>query len=1031
MSTTTGEPAVEPDVLDDGAEDSGGPEAIDPTRLQVTFVPSDGVPAAGAFALWGTHDLVATAASFGLPAGEHDPVRLVVPGDDGALGEQEVEARLVPVLPMVRVLAAMPTRDSWPAWRRPSDALASWSLASKLALEFVAEGHLLPYVRPGVRAGTAVGLWRAAPGADPRGDALAEAMPAAAHCLARRDGDPWEGRELLMAFLDAVADVCGRGGRRPGTDGRGRTPRRPWVESWVEALSGPDPVVGNLPFRPTDVAADVAEWAAPALERRTSSRARLAIRLHTPETAASTGGTDGAADGPAGVRDWRVDLQLQAVLDPRLLVEAAAVWDEPSGVVELDEDTRIEDAHEVLAAGIGTAADVYAPLRRALEQPRPDRLPVDVDEAAELLSVSEELGDAGIAIHLPPELDALGTGRLRLRLVVGEERSEYDEPLERGRVEAEPLGARRLSDFRYEIALGDDRLTLEEFREIVGVKRPVVRWRDQWIRLDAAEVAKIEKLAEKEGELSFADALAAALGGFWDDGDGAVEVVAKGEVEAFVHRLRNAERPGEPLIQGITADLRPYQERGIAWLQAMDNLGLGAVLADQMGLGKTLQGIGLMTGRSRRKPHLVVCPTSVVGNWEREINRFAPDVPVVRHHGPERIEDPREFLGGQIVVTTYAILRRDVEVLSGVDWDVVIFDEAQQIKNTASKGAKAARELRAGMRVAMTGTPVENRLAELWAILDVVNPGLLGTQRRFTRQFAVPIERWRDEEAAHRLRRLVAPFVLRRRKDDADVALSLPPKTELTVTCTLSREQATLYQAAVDDTFGPGGSQLGEGGIGRKGRILRLLTALKQICNHPAHYLGEDGPIPGRSGKLARATEILAEVVDSGERALVFTQFRKMGDLLQRHFAEALELPEVPFLHGGVPLAARDDMVRRFQEDEDAPPILLVSLRAGGTGLNLTRATQVVHFDRWWNPAVEDQATDRVHRIGQTKAVTVHRLVTAGTIEERIAALLESKRDLAESVVGSGEAWLTELGDDELLSLVQLNADDIDDEEAA
>ena len=1002
-----------------------GPAADE--RLQVTFVPSEGVPAAGAFALWGPEDLVAAGKAFDLPAGEADVVSLVIPGEDGTARPVEVACRLVPVLPMVRVLAAMPARDSFPAWKRPSDSLAAWSLASKFALEIVTAGNVIPMARAGVRAGTAIALWRAAPGADPRVEEFARTIPGAAHALALRDGDAWDPRELVLAFLDAVADVCGRGGRRPGTDGRGRTPRRPWIESWTEALGGPDPVVGNLPFRPTDLAADVADWASPLLERRASGRARVLLDLQTPETAAATG----AAEVQSGdAENWRILIKLQAMFDRDLVVSADEVWDEPTGVVEIGEDTRIEDAHEALAAGLDAAAEVYEPLRRSLDEPRPSELIVDVDEAATLLSVSEELGDAGVDVHLPPELDALGTGTLKLRLVVGGEQPDLDGPMELGRVEASPLGGRRLSDFRYEIALGGETISAKEFAEIVGVKRPIVRWRDQWIRIDAAEVARIEKLAGKEGELSFADALAAALGGFWDDGEGPVDVVAKGEIEDFVRRLRNAERPTEAVIRDIDIPLRDYQQRGVAWLQGMSGLGLGAVLADQMGLGKTAQGIALITSRTRRKPHLVVCPTSVVGNWEREINRFAPDVPVIRHHGPERIEDPREFMGGQVIVTTYAILRRDVEVLSGVEWDVVVFDEAQQIKNTASKGAKAARELKAGMRLAMTGTPIENRLAELWAILDVVNPGLLGTQRRFTQQFAVPIERWRDDSAAERLRRLVAPFVLRRRKDDPEVSLSLPAKTELDVACTLTREQATLYQAAVDDAFGSGPGGLGDGGIGRKGRILRLLTALKQICNHPAHFLGETDPLVNRSGKLARATELLGEVVASGDRALVFTQFRKMGDLLQTHFVNELDLPEVPFLHGGVPLGTRDDMVKRFQEDEDAPPILLVSLRAGGTGLNLTRATEVVHFDRWWNPAVEDQATDRVHRIGQDRPVTVHRLVTAGTIEERIAALLESKRTLAESVVGAGEAWLTELGDEELRSLVELNTDDIEDEAA-
>jgi SNF2 family DNA or RNA helicase len=411
-----------------------------------------------------------------------------------------------------------------------------------------------------------------------------------------------------------------------------------------------------------------------------------------------------------------------------------------------------------------------------------------------------------------------------------------------------------------------------------------------------------------------------------------------------------------------------------------------------------------------------VCPTSVVGNWEREIGRFAPGLPVVKHHGPERPNYRAAFTAGQVVVTSYALLRRDLDLLEDIRWDVVVLDEAQQIKNTASKGARAARALEARARIAMTGTPIENRLSELWAIIDVTNPGLLGSQRSFTERFGAPIERWRDEAAAARLRRLVAPFLMRRLKSDPDVAVDLPPKNEITVHCSLTREQASLYQAAVDDAFRGG---LGATTFERRGRILALLTALKQICNHPAQYLRDGGSLPGRSGKLARTTEILGEIVTSGDRAIVFTQYREMGKLLSRHLTEQLRLPDVPFLHGGVTLPERDAMVARFQEDDEASPIMLVSLRAGGTGLNLTRATEVIHYDRWWNPAVEAQATDRAHRIGQTRPVNVHTLVTSGTVEDRIAELLERKKALAE------------VDDDDLRALVALSEDDVEDEDDA
>ncbi|GAA4899642.1 helicase-like protein [Stackebrandtia albiflava] len=464
----------------------------------------------------------------------------------------------------------------------------------------------------------------------------------------------------------------------------------------------------------------------------------------------------------------------------------------------------------------------------------------------------------------------------------------------------------------------------------------------------------------------------------------------------------------------VSATLRPYQLEGVGWLRAIAAARTGGVLADDMGLGKTLQTIALLAGRPGDRPHLVVCPTSVVGNWARELHRFAPGLPVVRHHGTDRATGGA-FPAGSVVVTSYSLLLRDITMLADQDWDVAVMDEAQQIKNHTSQTAKAARRIPAAVRLALTGTPVENRLTELWSIMDYTNPGLLGTTKAFAKRFAEPVEQRGDTGAAGRLRELVAPYLLRRLK--ADVATDLPAKQESIVACSLTSEQASLYRTAVSRAWDTGFGA----GIERHGRILKLLTELKQICNHPAQHLKQDGPLRGRSGKLDRATEMLAEAVSEGAQSLVFTQYRVMGELLARHLAERLALPEVPFLHGGVRQPDRDVMVARFQNGDDPPPILIVSLKAGGTGLNLTAASHVLHYDRWWNPAVEDQATDRAHRIGQDKPVDVYKLVTGGTLEERIADLLERKRSIAEAITGTGEDWITRLDDAELRKLVLLS----------
>jgi SNF2 family DNA or RNA helicase len=369
------------------------------------------------------------------------------------------------------------------------------------------------------------------------------------------------------------------------------------------------------------------------------------------------------------------------------------------------------------------------------------------------------------------------------------------------------------------------------------------------------------------------------------------------------------------------------------------------------------------------------------------------------------------------VLTSYGLLRRDAELLAAVDWSVVALDEAQNIKNAASTSARAARALRASQRFALTGTPVENRLAELWSISEFLNPGLLGPLETFRRELALPIERHNSPQAAERLRRIIGPFVLRRLKSDKAIIADLPDKQEMTVACSLTREQATLYKAVVDEELRRIASSQG---VERRGRVLALLTFTKQICNHPAQYLSEKGPLQGRSGKLARLTEMLEEALAAGDKALVFTQFREMGERLLAHLSAELKV-EVLLLHGGTSKSKRDQMVERFQQDPRGPRIFVLSVKAGGTGLNLTAANHVFHYDRWWNPAVEDQATDRAYRIGQKGSVQVHKLMCAGTVEERVATLLEQKRELAARVVGSGEQWITELDHSALRELFSLS----------
>jgi SNF2 family DNA or RNA helicase len=528
-----------------------------------------------------------------------------------------------------------------------------------------------------------------------------------------------------------------------------------------------------------------------------------------------------------------------------------------------------------------------------------------------------------------------------------------------------------------------------------------------------------------EQETTVRDVVRMALGAA--KAPGAIDfagVRADGWVADFLDRLEGRgaveDLPPPPDFHG---QLRPYQGRGYSWLAFLGQWGLGACLADDMGLGKTVQTLALIQREWKPEggqPWLLICPTSVVGNWQKEAARFTPGLPVLVHHGLKRVRGEgfrKAAAASALVLSSYSLLHRDREALAKVPWAGVILDEAQNIKNPETKQAQAARALPGDVKIALTGTPVENHVGDLWSIMEFLNPGFLGSQASFKRNFFVPIQAHRDAEAVEQLRRLTGPFVLRRLKTDKSVIADLPEKMEMKVYCTLTKEQASLYEAVVRDA---GKAMDAADGIQWKGVVLATLSKLKQVCNHPAHFLGDNSSLPGRSGKLARLTEMLEEVLEAGDRALVFTQFSEMGGMIQRHLQETYGR-EVPFLHGEVSKARRDEMVERFQKGgEQGPRIFVLSLKAGGTGLNLTAANHVFHFDRWWNPAVENQATDRAFRIGQTKDVQVHKFLCVGTLEERIDDMIENKQALAGSVVGTGEAWLTELSTAELKELFAL-----------
>lgn len=922
-------------------------------RGEAVFVPGD-PPRTGVLALW---------AGAGLDeVGEPGEIGLVLPAANG-VRRRRLPARLVPIGAALPALVAGSTA-------LPSPSLRAWAAAATMGATLVARGRLVPARSPAGYDG-----WRVGP-LDPADIAalreLAAAFPPIAHALPLPGSRPLRLRSaeaLIRDLWDATADAL--------------------VRSPAAARTVATPAFAAV--APTQVDGPLAAWLVEA-ERGVDAGARAGLRLEPP------GDRDGG---------FRAVIQLRGSADPSLVVDAADLWDAPAAVL-----TRLgEQAETDLLLALRRGARTWPPLSATLRAATPTHLLLSDDEVEELLGpAAEALGGAGIEVLWPAELVDDGLG---IRVAAG------STPTPAGAV-APVFRLDDLLDFRWQLTLGGEALTEEEVAALAEAKRPLVRLRGRWVRADPAQ---LDRLRRRHGRpLRGADALAAALTGTVDLDGERVEFIPEGPLAELAARLSAggsrdaAHRIAQPA--GLEAVLRPYQQRGLAWLAEMCDLGLGGCLADDMGLGKTLAAIALHLhlhlhrhGNGAVGPTLVVCPTSLLGNWERELHRFAPGVPVRRYHGGERHLEA--VADDEVVLVTYGVLRRDRPVLAEVGWGLVVADEVQHAKNPLSRTARELRAVPAAARVALTGTPVENRLTELWSVLDWTTPGLLGPLETFRRRVAVPVERYRDPDATAALTRVVRPFLLRRRKSDPGIAPELPPKTETDRLVPLTPEQATLYEAVVRETMAE--IEAAEG-MARRGLVLKLLTALKQICNHPAQYLRQAGPLPRRSGKLAALDELTEVIVDEGESVLVFSQYVEMARLLERHLAErgAASL----FLHGGVPVRRREEMVARFQAGE--VPVFLLSLKAGGTGLNLTRATHVVHYDRWWNPAVEDQATDRAYRIGQDRPVQVHRLVTEGTVEDRIAALLASKRELAEAVVGSGEGWISELSDAELAELVAL-----------
>ena len=861
------------------------------------------------------------------------------------------------------------------------------------AADLVRRGRVLPAVHP--HGPTA--RWRPVlTGFDAvHRDALLRRLPAAARAERSRPGDvvglPAE--DALAAALDRLVDGLVRtrlaeSGVRLG-------------DGWLAALTG-EPAFSAAPALTDELSGRLDDWHTGALA---GAAVRLCFRLShldvpEPDEPDAVDPDPAAVSGHAG---WLLEFLLQAVDEPSALVTAADIWRDSYAPLR----RWTNHPQERLLGGLGRAARLYPDLDAALHVPRPVDMILDTEEAHRFLTHAATLEEAGYGVLLPSwwrDRPSLGLG-LTLR-----PRDPIPAVL---RDQAADLA--HLVDYDWGLALGGRVLTTEELTDLARAKVPLVRLRGRWVYLDAERLdAGLRFLARGGGTTTVGNALRTIrllppeelpLPVTATSGEGWAARLLAGDLE---ERLELLDPPAD-----LRGELRPYQRRGFSWLAFLDNLGLGACLADDMGLGKTVQLLALLLHR-RDGPALLLCPLSVLGNWQREIDRFAPTLRVAVLHGADR-PAVATFRDADLVLTTYSTAVRDADQLAAVEWDRVVLDEAQHVKNSAGTAARAIRRFPSRMRIALTGTPVENRLAELWAILDYLNPGVLASSHTFRARFAVPIERYADEDAAARLRQATRPSLLRRVKSDPTVISDLPDKRHVRHLCGLTGEQSTLYRAVLDELT----TRLDEStDRWNKGIVLAAMTKLKQACVHPALLLGDGSPLPGRSGKLERLEEIVDGALARGESVLCFTQYARFGAMLTPHLAARFGVP-VRYLHGGTPRVARDEMVASFQADEQ-PGVFVLSLKAGGTGLNLTAANHVVHVDRWWNPATEDQATDRAFRIGQRRDVQVHTLVCLGTLEERIDRLLADKGVLAARVVGNGEGWLTALDTTELRELLTL-----------
>ena len=900
-------------------------------------------------------------------------------------------------------LGALPLASAPPEL---GDDLRWWAHMQRWVLSLVARGRWLP-VAERLEPGHVRASWQPLLNHEEdrrRLEDLVGRMPAVV-CAADTPGSlgcrrPGARRLQVAAIAAALLDGQLRQGFSADAEGLD-----PLLHGWQQALGPGDGVLALKDEDSQRLISATSHWRETVAGQ--VAPARAVLELEAP---------------PKGSELWQLHFGLQAEADPALRQGAAAVWSAGDESLLLGE-INVPKPSELLLEGLGRALVAFEPLARGLDSAAPTSMELAAAEAFVLVrTAAAKLRDVGVGVVLPPSLSGGLASRLGLAI-------QAELPAQgRGFSLGEDL------EWSWELMIGGVTLTLKDLERLAGKRSPLVQHKGAWIELRPGDLKNAEKFCAADPPLSLDDALRLTA----TEGDTLMRLPvhrfeAGPRLQTVLEQYHQQKAPDPlPAPEGFEGQLRPYQERGLGWLAFLHRFDQGACLADDMGLGKTIQLLAflqhLKAEQELKRPVLLIAPTSVLTNWAREAAQFTPELAVMEHYGPKRAATAAALKKAlkdiDLVLTSYGLMQRDNELLGSFDWQGLVIDEAQAIKNAGSKQSQAARTLarpsrQSRFRIALTGTPVENRVSELWALMDFLNPKVLGEEDFFRQRYRLPIERYGDTASLKDLKARVGPFILRRLKSDKSIISDLPDKLELPEWVGLSSEQAKLYRKTVDATL----EAIQRAPLGqRHGQVLGLLTKLKQICNHPALLLGEEevgSDFASRSAKLMRLDEILEEVVEAGDRALLFTQFAGWGHLLQSFLQQRWQ-QEVPFLHGGTSKVERQAMVDRFQQDPRGPQLFLLSLKAGGVGLNLTRASHVFHIDRWWNPAVENQATDRAYRIGQTQRVLVHKFITTGSLEEKIDRMIREKASLAADIIGSGEEWLGGLELKQLRSLVSL-----------